>query len=167
MDENNNEVEEESFSQFRTDADLSTLPKACIVYILALTSPCNVCRMWAMTQWLLPAMESDALWLRFLPNDYLQILARSVESSSWRDFSSTKEHFFSLCDSSLLIDEGKKVKFTCRRNFWLIIVCLFTNMTYLNLAVEIYNLYIIKIINYYNKNIIVNKLLKSSNCYKI
>ncbi|CBI38319.3 unnamed protein product, partial [Vitis vinifera] len=113
MDGNsNNRVEEGNFSQSDTGADFSTLPEACIVYILALTSPPDVCRMRAVAQWLLPAVESDALWLRFLPDDYQQILARSAEPPSLSDSSSKKELFFRLCDSPLLIDEGKKM-------FWL------------------------------------------------
>ncbi|KAL6345074.1 hypothetical protein AAG906_013557 [Vitis piasezkii] len=113
MDGNsNNRVEEGNFSQSDTGADFSTLPEACIVYILALTSPPDVCRMRAVAQWLLPAVESDALWLRFLPDDYQQILARSAESPYLSDSSSKKELFFRLCDSPLLIDEGKKM-------FWL------------------------------------------------
>ncbi|XP_034683743.1 putative F-box protein PP2-B12 [Vitis riparia] len=113
MDGNsNNRVEEGNFSQSDTGADFSTLPEACIVYILALTSPPDVCRMWAVAQWLLPAVEWDALWLRFLPDDYQQILARSAESPSLSDSSSKKELFVRLCDSPLLIDRGKKM-------FWL------------------------------------------------
>ncbi|KAJ9703184.1 hypothetical protein PVL29_004813 [Vitis rotundifolia] len=113
MDGNSNDtVEEGNFSPSDSGADFSRLPEACIVYILALTSPPDVCRMRAVAQWLLSAVESDALWLRFLPDNYQQILARSVEFSSWSYPSSKKKLFFRLCDFPILIDEGKK-------KFWL------------------------------------------------
>lgn len=88
----------------------SSLPEGCIADVLALTSPRDVCRMSAVASVFLSAAESDALWERFLPADYREIIARSSESSSWRHFSSKKELYFSLCDYPLLIDEGKKVK---------------------------------------------------------
>ncbi|RVX07371.1 F-box protein PP2-B1 [Vitis vinifera] len=90
----------------------SSLPEGCIADVLALTSPRDVCRMSAVASVFLSAAESDALWERFLPADYREIIARSSESSSWRHFSSKKELYFSLCDYPLLIDEGKK-------SFWL------------------------------------------------
>ena len=115
MDGKSKKVAESSSSQSDTGPDFSTLPEACIVYILALTCPPDICRMRAVARWLMPAVESDALWIRFLPDDYQQILARSADSPSLRDFASKKDLFFRLCDSPLLIDEGKKVKFISRK----------------------------------------------------
>ncbi|KAJ9703213.1 hypothetical protein PVL29_004840 [Vitis rotundifolia] len=112
IDGNGDRVEESSSSQSDTGADFFTLPEACIVDILAMTSPADVCRMRAVAKWLQPTVDSDDLWVGFIPDDYKQILHRSAESPSWNDSSSKKELFFRLCDSPLLIDEGKKM-------FWL------------------------------------------------
>lgn len=94
-------------------SDFSTLSEDCIVYILAMTSPLDVCRIRAVARWLLPAVDSDALWRTFLPDDYEQIVAGAVESSALAH-SSKKELFFRLCNSDypLLIDQAKKVNFT-------------------------------------------------------
>lgn len=87
----------------------SSLPEGCIADVLALTSPRDACRMSAVAKVFLSAADSDALWLRFLPPDYRQIMARSSDSSSCRCFSSKKELYFALGDSPILIDGGKKV----------------------------------------------------------
>ncbi|KAH0708774.1 hypothetical protein KY284_010201 [Solanum tuberosum] len=50
------------------------------------------------------AAESDLLWEKFLPEDYENISSRYV---SPRICSSKKELYFSLCDSPVLMDEGK------------------------------------------------------------
>lgn len=108
MEEMNKKVSEAAGSDF------STLSEDCIVYILAMTSPLDVCRIRAVARWLLPAVDSDALWRTFLPDDYEQIVAGAVESSALADYSSKKELFFRLCDSDhpVLIDQAKKVSFT-------------------------------------------------------
>ncbi|XP_034684118.1 F-box protein PP2-B10-like [Vitis riparia] len=90
----------------------SALPEGAIVDILKLTTPRDACRLSAVASVFSSAAESDSLWESFLPPDYLEIVSRSSESSSRRDFSTKKELFFSLCDSPLLIDGG-------RRSFWL------------------------------------------------
>ena len=87
----------------------SSLPEGCIVDVLARTSPRDACRVSAVASAFLSAAESDALWESFLPSDYREIIARSSEPFPWHHFSSKKELFFTLSDSHLLIDGGKKV----------------------------------------------------------
>ena len=88
----------------------SALPEGAIVDILKLTTPRDTCRLSAVASVFLSAAESDSLWESFLPPDYLEIVSRSSESSSRLDFSTKKELFFSLCDSPLLIDGGRRVR---------------------------------------------------------
>ncbi|KAL3812366.1 hypothetical protein ACJIZ3_013634 [Penstemon smallii] len=85
------------------------LPEGCIANILSFTSPKDACRFEAVSFGFKSAADSDTVWERFLPPDYQNILARS---SSPVTYSSKKELFFLLCDSPLLLDEGKL-------SFWL------------------------------------------------
>lgn len=93
------------------EAGFSSLPEGCIVDVLARTSPQDACRMSAVASVFLSASESDALWERFLPPDYRDIIARSSDSLSWPppNFYTKKDLFFTLADSPLLIDGAKKV----------------------------------------------------------
>ncbi|KAK4478277.1 hypothetical protein RD792_017564, partial [Penstemon davidsonii] len=85
------------------------LPEGCIANILSFTSPKDACRFEAVSFGFKSAADSDTVWERFLPPDYQNILVRS---SSPVTYSSKKELFFRLCDSPLLLDEGKL-------SFWL------------------------------------------------
>ena len=88
----------------------SSLPEGSVVEILKRTTPRDACRLSTLASVFRSAAESDAVWKSFLPPDYKEIVDRSSESSSQRHFSSKKELFFSLCDSPLLIDGGRKVR---------------------------------------------------------
>ncbi|XP_028108585.1 putative F-box protein PP2-B12 isoform X1 [Camellia sinensis] len=84
---------------------LSSLPEALVSEILVyLKSPRDVCRSSAISWGFKSAADSDAVWDRYLPSDYREIISRSV---SPLDFSSKKHLYFLLADSPLLIDGGK------------------------------------------------------------
>ncbi|KAJ9158593.1 hypothetical protein P3X46_024158 [Hevea brasiliensis] len=80
------------------------LPEGCVSLILSFTSPLDACRSSLVSSTFQSAMESDAVWERFLPSDYRDILSRAVTPLK---FSSKKELFFHLCNP-ILMDAGKK-----------------------------------------------------------
>lgn len=92
------------------------LPEGCIANAVSLTSPRDACRLSLVASTFRWAAESDAVWERFLPSDYQDIIARSVnrddESSSQLPpaFARKKELYFHLSDHPLIIDGGTKVK---------------------------------------------------------
>ncbi|EYU32965.1 hypothetical protein MIMGU_mgv1a023724mg [Erythranthe guttata] len=81
------------------------LPEGCIANIISFTSPKDACTAAAVSVGLKSAAESDTVWERFLPPDYVEIVSGS--SSPVAAYSTKKELFFSLCDSPLLVDGGK------------------------------------------------------------
>ncbi|VVA93931.1 unnamed protein product [Arabis nemorensis] len=48
---------------------MNPLPQDCIVEILPLTSPCDVCRSSAVSMIFKSAADSDDVWNQFLPSD--------------------------------------------------------------------------------------------------
>uniref|UniRef100_A0A5B6Z146 Putative F-box protein PP2-B10-like n=1 Tax=Davidia involucrata TaxID=16924 RepID=A0A5B6Z146_DAVIN len=92
--------------------DFSILPEGCIANVLSLTSPRDACRLSLVASSFRSAAESDAVWERFLPSDYHDILARARDSPPSVSFSSKKELYLGLCDQPLIIDKGTK-------SFWL------------------------------------------------
>ncbi|KAM7526654.1 hypothetical protein LguiA_016556 [Lonicera macranthoides] len=92
------------------------LPEGCIANAVSLTSPRDACRLSLVGSTFRSAAESDAVWERFLPSDYQDIIARSVnrdpddESSSQPPlaFPRKKELYFHLSDHPLIIDSGTK-----------------------------------------------------------
>ncbi|KAL5850991.1 hypothetical protein ACOSQ4_009004 [Xanthoceras sorbifolium] len=78
------------------------LPEECVSAIISLTSPVDACRSSLVFSTFRSAVESDMVWERFLPSDYLDMVSRSVTTLK---FSSKKELFLCLC-SPLLIDGG-------------------------------------------------------------
>ncbi|XP_057982162.1 putative F-box protein PP2-B12 [Malania oleifera] len=86
------------------------LPEGCIAEILSLTTPADACRLSLVCSVFRSAADSDAVWERFLPADYLSILSRSQPCSAppAGPFSSKKDLYFHLCDFPILIDEGTK-----------------------------------------------------------
>lgn len=91
------------------EGSISVLPEGCISEILSLTSPGDASRASAISVGFKLAADSDAVWQRFLPPDYPEIIARSVSPVV---FDTKKELYFLLCDSPILIDGGKLL-------FWL------------------------------------------------
>ncbi|KAL2485445.1 F-box protein PP2-B10 [Abeliophyllum distichum] len=80
------------------------LPECCTSYIISFTSPKDACIASAVSMGFKSAAESDTVWEGFLPPDYQDIIARSVSPVL---YSSKKELYFHLCDSPLLLDDGK------------------------------------------------------------
>lgn len=85
---------------------LDLLPEDCIVQILSFTSPHDACRLSLVSTMVRDAALSNLLWEKFLPSDYLEIIARLVLPIV---FASKKELFIQLF-KPLLIDGGSKVR---------------------------------------------------------
>ncbi|XP_026459550.1 F-box protein PP2-B10-like [Papaver somniferum] len=87
--------------------NLERLPEGCISDILSLTTPADVCRSSLVSTLFKSAADSDALWEKFLPADYQEIISRALHP-----FSSAavpkKDLYYRLCDEPLLIDDGFK-----------------------------------------------------------
>lgn len=81
----------------------SMLPEDCVSNIISFTSPADACK--AVSSSFTLAAESDLVWQKFLPSDYLNIVEKSVIPL---EFSSRKMLFFRLSESTL-IDGGRKV----------------------------------------------------------
>ncbi|KAI3967622.1 hypothetical protein MKW92_003497 [Papaver armeniacum] len=87
--------------------NIERLPEGCISDILSLTTPADACRSSLVSTLFKSAADSDALWEKFLPADYQDIISRafypflSVASSK-------KELYYRLSDYPLLIDGGLK-----------------------------------------------------------
>ncbi|CAA2968002.1 F-box PP2-B10-like [Olea europaea subsp. europaea] len=90
--------------------DFQALPEGCIATALSLTSPKDACRLSVVNPTFRSAAESDAVWERFLPPDYRDIILRSVDGydSVLAKFRSKKELYFHLCDNPIIIDGGNK-----------------------------------------------------------
>ncbi|CAI9768990.1 unnamed protein product [Fraxinus pennsylvanica] len=90
--------------------DFQALPEGCIATALSLTSPKDACRLSLVTLMFRSAAESDAVWERFLPPDYRDIISRSIDSddSVLANLRSKKELYFHLCDNPIIIDGGIK-----------------------------------------------------------
>lgn len=84
----------------------NALPEGCISSILSLTSPWDVCRASGISRRFKAAADYDAVWEKFLPSDFPEIIARSV---SPLNYSTKKQLYFLLTDSHILLDDGKLV----------------------------------------------------------
>lgn len=89
------------------------LPEACVAHVIAFTSPRDACRCAAVSPCFRDAAESDVVWARFLPPDYLQLhqaparrfpLSRSASTAV--SSSSKKEAYLGLTDVAVLVDGG-------------------------------------------------------------
>lgn len=83
---------------------ISILPEGCISEILSVTSPPDASRAASISTAFNTAADSDAVWERFLPPDYRQIIARAVSPVV---FASKKQLYILLSDSHLLLDTGR------------------------------------------------------------
>ncbi|KAL7219928.1 hypothetical protein ACSBR2_012898 [Camellia fascicularis] len=110
MEEENNDKNERGSTYCNSSREMdymSSLPEGLVSDILVyLKSPRDVCRSSAISWGFKSAADSDAVWDRYLPSDYREIISRSV---SLLDISSKKHLYFLLADSSLLLDGGKLV----------------------------------------------------------
>ncbi|MCL7025647.1 hypothetical protein MKW94_030722 [Papaver nudicaule] len=95
--------------------NINNLPEGCISDILSLTTPADACRSSLVSALFKSAANSDALWEKFLPADYQQIISRAFSSvSSDPSFASPvntyskKELYHRLCVNPILIDGGLK-----------------------------------------------------------
>lgn len=91
--------------------DIYALPEDCIATALSLTSPKDACRLSAVAATFRSASQSDAVWARFLPSDYHNLISRAVDGSDslLAKFHSKKELYLHLCDHPIVIDGGRKV----------------------------------------------------------
>ncbi|KAI3977805.1 hypothetical protein MKX01_040550 [Papaver californicum] len=89
--------------------NLERLPEGCISDILSLiTSPADVCRSRLVSTLFKSAADSDALWEKFLPADYQDIISRAFYPFPSAAALSKKELYYRLCNEPLLIDGGLK-----------------------------------------------------------
>ncbi|CDP17216.1 unnamed protein product [Coffea canephora] len=87
-----------------SEMNLELLPEECIVQVFSRTSPRAACQASLVSNGIRDAAESEVLWEKFLPSDYLDILSRLV---SPLEFKSKKDLFLKL-SHPLLIDGGNK-----------------------------------------------------------
>ncbi|KAK7285840.1 hypothetical protein RJT34_20622 [Clitoria ternatea] len=81
------------------------LPEDCIANIISFTTPRDACILSLVSSTFRSAAESDVVWEKFLPSDYLSIIS---QSSTPLSFSSKKHLYLQLCQNPLLIDAGEK-----------------------------------------------------------
>lgn len=96
--------------------DIYHLPEGCIANVLSLTCPRDASRLSLVASVFRSAAESDAVWDRFLPPDYRDIISRSSDGPDSIMFGSKKELYLYLCDHPFLIDGCTKVIYT----WWII-----------------------------------------------
>ncbi|GFZ05921.1 F-box family protein [Actinidia rufa] len=87
------------------------LPEGCIANVVSMTSPLEACRVSMLGSIFRSAAESDAVWEKFLPRDYDDIVARAVAPPP-PCFDSKKHLYLWLSDHPLIIDNATK-------SFWL------------------------------------------------
>ncbi|XP_042032178.1 F-box protein PP2-B10-like, partial [Salvia splendens] len=90
--------------------DVYVLPEDCIATAISLTSPKDACRLSAVASTFRSASESDAVWARFLPSDYRDLISRALDGgdSLLTKFRSKKDLYLHLCDHPIVIDDGRK-----------------------------------------------------------
>ncbi|XP_060185401.1 F-box protein PP2-B10-like [Lycium barbarum] len=84
------------------------LPEGCIANALSLTSPKDACRLSLVDSTFRSAAESDAVWERFLPEDWHNIICRSTDCGDLLAVGSKKQLYLYLCDHPILIAGGTK-----------------------------------------------------------
>ncbi|KAA8548450.1 hypothetical protein F0562_000134 [Nyssa sinensis] len=83
----------------------SGLPEECISTILSLTTPRDACRFSSISWEFKVAADSDAVWERFLPSDYRDIISGFVSPVV---FTSKRDLYFRLCHAPFLLSGGTK-----------------------------------------------------------
>ncbi|XP_065854627.1 F-box protein PP2-B15-like [Euphorbia lathyris] len=84
---------------------LDLLPDDCFAHILSFTSPKDACRLSIVSSELQSSADSDSVWEKLLPPDYLDTISRLTSPWSWK---TKKELFFRSCDPHF-IDIGRKI----------------------------------------------------------
>ncbi|EOY05346.1 F-box family protein [Theobroma cacao] len=82
------------------------LPEGCIANILSFTSPLDACRSALVSPTFRSAASSDAVWERFLPADYQDIISKSSLKLSSLDSLSKKDLVFHLCHHPVILNNG-------------------------------------------------------------
>ncbi|GLT63114.1 hypothetical protein SLA2020_356990 [Shorea laevis] len=82
--------------------DFRALPAGCLAGIISLTSPLDACRLSLVSPFFNSVASSDAVWIKFLPADYQNLVPASPSVSSLKNL------YLSLCDHPVLIEDGKK-----------------------------------------------------------
>lgn len=90
------------------------LPEGCVADTVAHTTPLDACRLTAVAPSFRSIADSNAVWERFLPSDYLQLISRAVPAAHQTIHqilasSPKKKLFLFLSDHPLLIDDGTMV----------------------------------------------------------
>ncbi|XP_020213595.1 F-box protein PP2-B15 [Cajanus cajan] len=85
---------------------MELLPDDCFAHILSFTSPQDVCRSSLVSSILQSMADSDAVWEKFLPFNYQEIVSRLV--APLLPCSSKKDLFVKLCKPQP-IDDGNKM----------------------------------------------------------
>lgn len=101
------------------------LPEGCVADTVAYTTPLDACRLTLVAPSFRSIADSNAVWERFLPSDYLQLISRAVPAAhqTIRQLlasSPKKKLYLFLCDHPLLIDDGTMVtslSYVCRCHF--------------------------------------------------
>ncbi|KAI9195013.1 hypothetical protein LWI28_010855 [Acer negundo] len=88
-----------------------SLPEGCIANVISFTTPRDACRLAYVSTTFKSAADSDVVWDRFLPSDYLSAISDSA-SSPTSSLLSKKDLYLHACHNPLLINEG-------RLSFWL------------------------------------------------
>ncbi|URE31802.1 F-box protein [Musa troglodytarum] len=96
--------QEEKEEDGEQGSEFAKLPQECVLHVLSFTTPRDSCRSAVVSKAFLSGASSDALWERFIPSDYAEILSRAVHPVEFS--SSKKELYFGLC-KPILIDGGK------------------------------------------------------------
>ncbi|EOY05345.1 hypothetical protein QUC31_016813 [Theobroma cacao] len=84
------------------------LPEECLCLIISLTSPRDACRSALVSPAMRSVADSDAVWERFLPCDYKEIISGSSSSSSSLLSLPKKDLYFRLSLHPLLLENGSK-----------------------------------------------------------
>lgn len=90
------------------EGDIHDLPEGCIAHIISRTSARDACASALVSKAFNVVADSDFVWGRLLPPDYIDILSRSVSTKKMADFSSKKELFLYLCSNTIFLDGGTK-----------------------------------------------------------
>ncbi|GLT87620.1 hypothetical protein SLE2022_056960 [Rubroshorea leprosula] len=78
------------------------LPVDCFAAIISLTSPLDAYRLSLVSPFFNSIASSDAVWVKFLPADYQNLVPASHSVSSLKDL------YLSLSDHPVLIENGNK-----------------------------------------------------------
>lgn len=91
------------------------LPEACVADAVAHTTPLDACRLTLVAPSVRSIADSNAVWERFLPSDYRQLISRAVPAHGTIHqllaSSPKKKLYLFLCDHPLVIDDGAMVIF--------------------------------------------------------